>query len=173
MVDATTAKVYASRSATTNFSSVRDKLPGRRSWAEAFARNDDPAHVPPADEIINYLLGKAVEKFYNAVAPHFYVYEVKLSGVKSDAAKLGNDYAKAGNYEEAARSYKRGIVDEPEDHGAMFNLGVMKEIAGDLDGAMNLYRRAIQVKGKGDKKYMQAETRVRREMEIQRSAGGS
>ncbi|MDK1031748.1 MAG: CsgG/HfaB family protein [Planctomycetia bacterium] len=166
MVDTTTARVYATRSETTNFSSSRNRLPGKRSWAEAFARKDDPTKVPPADQIINYLLGRGVEKFFMAVCPHYIVYEVQLSGVDSDPGKLANDYAKAGNFIEATKLFAEAVAVNPEDDGAVFNLGVMKEMAGDLHAALKLYQQALKMKGKSDDKYMQAEVRVRREIQV-------
>jgi predicted TPR repeat methyltransferase len=85
----------------------------------------------------------------------------RLAKGKSDAVDTGNKLAEASDYKGALEVYLQAIKEKPDDHGAMFNAGLMCEAAGDLKQAQDYYDRAFRLKP--EEQYIRARQRVRTE----------
>lgn len=150
MVRPETAEVIISKTSTHDYDSNK-----RGGFESLFDDNS----VPSAEFITRTLLEECVRDFYKTIAPHVRYFEVKLAGGKTPEAKAGVDMAKMGEFAEAARQFEDGIAMDPEDHGAVYNLGVMQMLTGDLDSARTNIEKALRMKH--DKKYMQAMRHLR------------
>jgi tetratricopeptide (TPR) repeat protein len=117
--------------------------------------------LPPNDQLISHLIDQCVREFIMKISPHEYTVREELCGGKSDFIKRGNMLAKACEYAEALEAYEQAIEAAPQDHGAMFNAGVVCEAMGKLDQADEYYTRAFNIKPEED--YVMARRRVRQE----------
>ena len=145
MVRPETAEVIISKTSAHDYDSNL-----RGGFAALF---DDNSSVPSAEFITRTLLEECVSDFYKTIAPHVEYFEVKLAGCKTPAAKAGVDFAKAGEFGAALRQFEDGISLDPLDHGAIYNLGVMQMLTGDIAAAKENVDKAMRMKA--DKKYIQ------------------
>jgi tetratricopeptide (TPR) repeat protein len=158
MDDVRTSKTLATVTVTREYDSEADA-----EGAAALARHvgfsgDGP---PPTDQIVSGLIDQCVEAFVNKISPHRVVVTEELAGGKSDAAEQASEFAVSGEYAEALELYERAVAMNPDDHGSLFNAGLMCEALGRFREAERYYDRAIDVKV--DKKYILARKRVRQE----------
>jgi tetratricopeptide (TPR) repeat protein len=85
----------------------------------------------------------------------------KMETGASKIVETGNKLARAGDYDEALECYTRALQTNPDDHGAMFNAGLIHEAKGELAAAEQYYSRAFAIKDR--EKYVLARARVRTE----------
>ena len=95
------------------------------------------------------------------ISPHEVVVPVQLAKGKSKLVGTGNKLAVAGDYREALDCYVGAMAENPEDHGAVFNAGVMHEALGQFKQAESYYDRARKMEPK--EQYIFARRRVRTE----------
>lgn len=157
MDDVRTSKTLATVTVTREFDSEDDEGSSKMVKHLGFS-GDGP---PPTDQIVSGLISECVETFVAKISPHHVVVTEELAGGKCDAAKHGNEFAVSGEYAEALELYERAIETNPDDHGSMFNAGLMCEAMGRFDQAERYYDRALDLEV--DKKYIQARKRVRQE----------
>ena len=117
--------------------------------------------LPPADQIVSHLIDECVQEFLSKISPHEVVVEEQLQKGKSKIVGTGNKLAEAGEYKEALECYEQAIRQNADDHGALFNAGLMHEALGDLARAEELYSKAVQVEP--ESRYIFARKRVRSE----------
>ena len=158
--DVATSKTLAVVSATREYDSEKDKKSGARSVGKAIGFAGDS--LPPADKIISHLIDECVAEFLQMISPHEIVVEEKLQKGKSKIVDTGNKLAAAGEYAEALECYQKAIELNAQDHGAVFNAGVMYEAMGNLDNAEAFYDKAIDIKP--EEQYIFARKRVRQEV---------
>jgi tetratricopeptide (TPR) repeat protein len=111
--------------------------------------------------ITTLMVEDCVEEFVGKVSPHQITVRINLRKVKSDPAKDGNAFAAEGEYQDAILMYQAGLREKPEDHGAMFNIGVCHEALGQLDQAEQWYSKALSYETESE--YIKARRRVRLE----------
>ena len=108
------------------------------------------------------LIGQCIDDFVADITPHEVLISVVLADVKGTIAKKAGAHAAAGRYDRALDFYTRALLQSPDDHGILFNAGVMHEMKGNLVRASGLYAKALQIEPKD--KYRAALRRVRREL---------
>lgn len=163
--DIITGKTLTSVTATRQYDSDKDDV----SRMDAFmAAVGSPTQKTPRamDQIVDNLVSQCVTEFLNKISPHQVRFEEKLAGVRSPSAELGGKLALAGEHAEAVDAYQRGIAEKPDDHGAMFNCGLVYELmakqdVANLTKAEEYYDKAVKVKP--DLRYIMARKRVRSE----------
>ena len=117
--------------------------------------------LPPTDQIISQLIEQCVAEFVSMISPHEVVVPVKLAKGKSKLVETGNKLAVAGDYDEALDCYLSAIEAKGDDHGAVFNAGVMHEAMRQFKKAEGYYDRARKIEPK--EQYIFARKRVRTE----------
>ena len=108
------------------------------------------------------LIDQCIDAFLADITPGEEVITVILADVKGTIAQKGNALAARGRYDEALDCYTRALLQSGDEHGILFNAGVMHEIKGNLARAAGLYARALKLQP--DEKYEAALRRVRREL---------
>ena len=117
--------------------------------------------LPPTDQVLAALIDTSVAEFIAKISPHEVVVTEKLQGGKSKIVGTGNKLAAADDYAGAMECYEAAVEAKPDDHGAVFNIGVMHEAMGNFDQAEDYYTRAFKIKPK--ERYVFARRRVRGE----------
>jgi tetratricopeptide (TPR) repeat protein len=105
------------------------------------------------------LLARSTEQFAAWIVPRAVRTDVMLAAGSSEAVARGNRLARAGEYTEASGCYRQALDKHPDDHGAMYNLGLMHEARRRFADALDWYDRAIARQAEDD--YIQARRRVR------------
>lgn len=159
-----TGKALATVSAVRQFDSDKDRASGSKSITSMMGFSG--GSLPPAEKIIPELIDECVDQFVEKISPHQVTAQERLRGGKSKAVATGNKLAKAGDYAEALEMYQAAIAAKPDDHGAIFNAGVVCEALGKLDKAEQYYDRAFRIKP--EEQYILARKRVR----VESTAGG-
>ncbi len=118
------------------------------------------ADLSPEDDVIMTLITRIVDDFVAQLMPHEVHMRIPLAKVKSKAAKSAVKLAKVGDYDEAISLFKDAIEIKPEDHGAIYNLGVMYEVKNQPELALKYYKRAYSIKDKD--LYLSAILRVKK-----------
>jgi len=159
MDDIRTGKSLASVSATREYDSERDKNSGAAGIGKAlgFAGGE----LPPTDQIVSQLIDDCVAEFLAKISPHEVAAREKLRGGNSKIVDTGNKLAVAGDHAEALECYQAAIQQDPSDHEAVFNAGVMYEAMGNLAKAEEMYTKAFKIEPR--EQYVLARKRVRLE----------
>jgi predicted small lipoprotein YifL len=110
-----------------------------------------PPMFPSMDDATGIALSNCVTNFSGGSSGLVACVVIELAGGKSHIAKQAREYAVRGQFPEAARRFSEAISERPDDHGSIYNLGVMKLFLGDLPGGMGEIAKALQLKG--DKLY--------------------
>ena len=157
--DIRTGKTLVAVSLPQEYDSETDKEAGGSSINKVLGFGG--GSLPPSDKIHNQLIKQAVDAFLTKISPHEVVVTEKLGGGKSKIVRTGNKLAAAGDYAEALECYQAAVEAKPDDHGAVFNIGVMHEAMRNFDQAEDYYTRAFKIKPK--ERYVFARRRVRGE----------
>jgi len=158
MDDIATGKTLATASPSYEFDSDDDnKKLGAESISKALGFSGEG--LPPKDQIVDQLIARCIQEFLRDISPHEVAVREKLQGGKSRIVKTGNKLAAAGDYREALECYEQAIALKADDHGAMFNAGLMAEALGRFHEAEKYYTRAFKTKGR--EQYVFARKRVR------------
>lgn len=162
MDNVSTGKTLAAVSLTREYDSEKDKT---KSGPAAVGKmlGFTGGSLPPTDQIISHLIDECVQEFLSKISPHEVVVEEQLQGGKGKIVKTGNKLAEAGEYKDALECYEKAIRLKADDHGALFNAGLMHEALGNLAKAEELYNRAFEAKP--ESRYIFARKRVRMESE--------
>jgi tetratricopeptide (TPR) repeat protein len=156
MIDVNTAKTLAAVHVTREYDSDKDKKAGAASAARAlgFSAKD----LPPVEQVLDHLIGQCVEEFLGKISRHEVLVAEPLERGKGKLVGRANTLAAVGDYAEALALYEQAIQEHPDDHGALFNAGVMCEALGQLARAEQYYSKAFAQKDKLE--YAQARKRV-------------
>jgi tetratricopeptide (TPR) repeat protein len=140
-----------------------EKPPGEQSGGKKFMKmmGYGGGDLPAADQTINTLVEQCVEDFLRKISPHEVVVSEKLAKGEAKAVQTGNKLALAKEYKEALECYEAALEQNSQDHGALFNAGLMYEALVDLKKAEEMYGRAFKIKD--DARYVLARKRVRTE----------
>lgn len=125
---------------TTHSKTIRKPYNSRRVWWGS------------VDKTVSKLIDQCVKEFGDLIVPpSLKVYEIQMAGSGDEAVKNGNTLAKVGSYEDAAKQFQIAINNNPADHVAIYNLGVMKMLRGNLNEAEECFDKAVGLKC--DEKY--------------------
>jgi len=157
MDDIKTGKQIVTVSTTREYDSEKDDESGGAKVGKAlgFGGGD----LPPTDQLVSHLIDECVQEFLSKISPHEVVVTEKLQKGKRKAVDTGNKLAAAGDYAEALECYRQAIRTHPDDHGAVFNAGVMYEAQADLKQAEAHYDKAFKMEP--EEQYVLARKRVR------------
>ena len=128
-------------------------LPAPNPAAGVVPPNMPPAgpRLPSMDDATGMALSNCVSTFSAGSSGVVAVVAIELASGKSDTAKHAREAALRGQFPEAASGLQQAVSQRPDDHGSIYNLGVMKLFLGDLPGGMGEITKAVQLKG--DKLY--------------------
>lgn len=152
MVDVGSGATLATLTTTENYDSDKDE---KKSALAMFTKGDG---LKPADQCLDALVDRAVNKFVAKISPHSNSFSEKLAKGKSPQVKAGNTLAVQGDYSGALEYYVAAIGSRPEDDGAAFNAGLMYECKGDFAKAAEYYGKAFGLNN--DVRYARARSRV-------------
>jgi tetratricopeptide (TPR) repeat protein len=155
-----TSKTLATVATMREFDSEKQSTDGGvQSMVKALGFGGDK--LPPTDQLLSHLIDECVLEFVAKISPHQVTVTERLRPGKSQAVRTGNTLAAAGDYAEALQAYESAIAENPADHEAVFDAGVMQEAVGKLDQAEKYYDRAFKLRP--ELQYVQARKRVRLE----------
>ena len=109
----------------------------------------------------------AQQDFADYLCPKFVMSEFELSDIAADVyeeeGKKAGDEAEAGNIDKAYVGYASIAKRDPYNDEALFNLGVLNEVVGNFEDAIQFYQKAYSIRESDD--YSEALTRCRRSSE--------
>lgn len=109
--------------------------------------------------ITTLMIQECVEEFIAKVSPHQVFVKVRLEKGKSPLTAEGNKFAKEQEYADAIDLYRGALNDQPDDYGAMFNMGLCYEALAQMSKAYDAYSRAVKLHP--ESKFIRARRRVR------------
>jgi len=107
-------------------------------------RPDDPARVPPVDEILRDLVGRCADEFIDMMAPREVTADVPLRGTWNAEGSAGLKAAEQGDYPAAVRHLEAAVASDPNDVNLLFDLAAACEAAGGLEDALKHYRAVVE-----------------------------
>lgn len=107
-------------------------------------RPDDPARVPPMDQILRVLLGRCADSLVEMISPREVTADVPMRGTWNSAGSAGLKAAAEGDFADAARHLQAAVASDPRDVNLLFDLAVACEAAGRLEDALKHYRVIIE-----------------------------
>jgi len=113
-------------------------------------RPDDPANVPAAEMVVRELLGACVEEFVGMLAPGEVTARIPLRPAPGPSGAKGLEAARRGEYAVAAGHFKDALKTNPDDANLLFDLAAVSECAGELQAALELYRKVQELTGDRD-----------------------
>jgi curli biogenesis system outer membrane secretion channel CsgG len=150
VVDVETGKLLAAQSDSKSYDSEKGK-----SFFQAIT---DARQLKPKGEILSELSEGICKNFVRMIAPYF-ITEKRIIESGPGEIGIGAKYAESGLWPEAMDSWKRAMVEAPQEPAVYYDLGLAHEVSGDLDKAEEMYSQAVKMKQK--KLYMEAITRIR------------
>ena len=107
-------------------------------------RPDDPARVPPADEILRELVGRCADEFLDMIAPREVTADVPMRGTWNADGSAGLKAAEQGDFAEAVRHLEAAVASDPGDDNLLFDLAAACEAAGRLKDALTHYKAVLE-----------------------------
>lgn len=98
--------------------------------------------LDPVDHFIGELVERATQEFVSMLVPVQVSYTYELTA-RHSAAEAGLRALRADDYEGALAGFEQELTKYPEQHEAMFALGVIHELIGQPEEALQWYRRAL------------------------------
>lgn len=114
--------------------------------------------LKPEGEILNGLSNGICQTFVQLIAPHT-VTEKRTIEPGKGSIQTGRNYAQSGLWPEALETWKKSVVELPNEPAAFYNLGLAYEILGDWDQAEQNYKTAVTLKQK--RLYLDSISRIR------------
>ena len=107
---------------------------------------EDIRYIPSDSDMLETLARVASSQIANNLAPHPATESIKLA---SDGdCKEGAKLAQKGEWNAAIESWKAVLAADPENHSALYDLGVAAEVAKDYRKAETYYLKALDLKDK-------------------------
>jgi len=107
-------------------------------------RPDDPARVPPVDEIVRELVGRCADEFIDMIAPREVTADVPMRGTWNADGSAGLKAAEQGDFAEAVRHLEAAVASDPGDDNLLFDLAAACEAAGKLADALTHYTAVVE-----------------------------
>jgi hypothetical protein len=124
------------------------------------ARGDDPAGVPPADEVTRELLVECVQTARGMLAPVEMPVTLAFRYAGGDPAQAGLAAVEKGEYAEAVEEFRSAVEEDPENPALQFNLAAACEADGRFAAAEEHYRAALAASGGEDEEARLSAERV-------------
>ena len=113
-------------------------------------RPDDPANVPAAEMIVRELLDACVKEFVGMLAPGEVAARIPLRPAPGPSGAKGLEAARRGDNAGAIAHFKDALKAKPDDANLLFDLAAVSECAGELQAALELYRKVQELTGDRD-----------------------
>ncbi|MDZ7343092.1 MAG: hypothetical protein ONA90_01115 [candidate division KSB1 bacterium] len=125
------------------------------------------ADLPPAEATVEKCLQAVATELVNYFAPRFELQKLELAKIEGDEYKRYVETAKKAleryDLDAAYLQCAASVEQDPYNHAALYNLGVLHEAVGNYDQAREKYDQAAKLKSKEDK-YTKAQTRVAKQI---------
>lgn len=129
--------------------------------------------LPSGSDLIGTAKDSAMETFRKDIAPSYVTFNIKLmdstEGIKSKGGQkkfeAGLEYAKAQRFDRACELWEEAREFSPDSPSILYNLGVCVEIKGELEQALELYKKADRQLSKPDYRITEALARIKKAME--------
>ena len=106
-------------------------------------RGDDPARVPPAEQVTRELLSQCVETARGMVAPVEVPVALQFRRAGGPAARAGLAAVEKGDFAEAVEQFRSAVQGDPQNSALLFDLAAAFEAAGRVAAAHEHYRAAL------------------------------
>ncbi|MDZ7364632.1 MAG: hypothetical protein ONB43_02000 [candidate division KSB1 bacterium] len=127
----------------------------------------DWGDLPTPEAMVEECLRTVSEELTDYFAPHFELQKFDMAKLEDDAYKRFHDDAKEAleryDIDRAYLQYAAVAEQDPYNHAAQFNLGVLYDAVGDYKRAQEKYALAAKLKSREDK-YTKAQNRVARQV---------
>ena len=127
----------------------------------------DYGEMPAPDAQVEECLKKVSEELADYFAPHFELQKFDFAKLEDDNYKRFHESAKTAleryDIDAAYLQYAAVAEQDPYNHAAQFNLGVMYDVVGDYKQAREKFTMAAKLKSKEDK-YTKAQSRVTKQL---------
>jgi len=130
-------------------------------------RPDDPARVPPTDQILKELIAHCAEEFVQMIAPREVAAEVPMRGTWNADGSAGLKAAEQGDLAASVGHLRAAVASDPKDVNLRFNLAAACEAAGNLEDALSHYKTVVERTNGKDAVAVEAVTRVERVLKRQ------
>ena len=138
--------------------------------------SDSQKPLPGERELIEQAKQYGKEIFRTDIAPYYVTVEIELmdsdDGIISDTAKAklaqGIDFAKNSRLDRACEIWGEARILAPNALSVLYNLGICSEVTGELEQALDLYKKADRMLIKPDDKVNAALARVQKRMQEQK-----
>lgn len=129
-------------------------------------RIDDPAVVPPAQEIIREMINQSVDELAAMMMPGRQTVKVALRPTKNPPGRKAIEAAAGGNMDQAIAQAAVSVGTRNRDHDLIFNLAVLQEAAGLSRAALNNYRLVLDLTGNRDAQAASGRARMERMLQV-------
>jgi len=127
----------------------------------------DWGELPTPEAMVETCLKAVSEELANYFAPHFELQKLDMARLEGDEYKRFHETAKTAleryDIDTAFLQYAAVAEQDPYNHAAQFNLGVLYDAVGDYKRAREKYTMAAKLKSKEDK-YTKAQGRVAKQL---------
>jgi len=113
-------------------------------------RPDDPANVPAAEMIVRELLDACVKEFVGMLAPGEVAARIPLRPAPGPSGAKGLEAARRGDYAGAIAHFEEALKANPKNVDLLFDLAAVSECGGELQAALELYRKVQELTGDRD-----------------------
>jgi len=105
------------------------------------ARAEKDAMLPPDGVVLSQALDKCARELVAGMsgAPDM----MRMGLVTTTELREGVDHARQGRLQQARMAFEKVLYDNPGDHGACYNIGVIEEARGDFELAARYYNAAL------------------------------
>lgn len=159
LVELPSRKELARAQANNQYNSLSDP---RVQGPGGLGRNDDPQHVPPADQVLRELAQWCVRNVMGMMKPVLFEEGVQFKPMAGSAGQEALAAAGRGEYALAADLLKAARQSSPTQPELLFNLALAYEAAGELEKARLAYCQAIAATDRKDLQAVQGLRRVER-----------
>jgi hypothetical protein len=137
------------------------------------ARSEKDTLLPPEGLVLSTALDKCARELVSGMsgAPEM----MRMEFVTTSELRAGVDHARQGRMQQARMEFEKVLYENPADHGACYNIGVLEEARGDFELASRYYNAAFAIQQ--NEKYLAAADRIRarqdhgRELQAQMTNG--
>ncbi len=123
--------------------------------------------LPTPETTVDKCLQEVSKKLVNYFAPRFELQKLEFAKIEGDQFKRYAETAKAAldryDLDAAYLQYAAIVEQDPYNHAALFNVGLLEEAVGNYNHALEKYSMAAKLKSKEDK-YFKAQSRVAKQV---------